>query len=364
LDASKLSRARIAQKLNVSEESVRSWEKKTPPPFSKALALARLLQIPFGFFFLPQPPVQELPIPDFRRLDRSYRPTPEFLQLLNDILVKQDWYREYVKQSIRTTKLKFVGSFEVTSAVSDIAADIRNVIGLTPELRSSVSGWAEYLSTLARHAEEAGILVMRSSVVANSTARPVSTREVQGFAIADPIAPLAFVNSGDFKAAQVFTFAHELAHIWIGQSAISNPDPAALETNRIERFCNRVAAALLVPKTEFSAVWDDTPPESRLRVLSRRFWVSTLVVLRRAHELERISDEQFEALKKQEQENIQTTKAPSGGDFYRNLVVRMSPRFTYSVVSELNRDRLPLRDGARLLGVSPKTLAKFAEMNR
>ncbi len=111
---------------------------------------------------------------------------------------------------------------------------------------------------------------MRSSVVGNSTHRPLSTHEVQGFAIADPVVPVVFVNSGDYKAAQIFTFAHELAHIWIGQSAITNPDETEVDTNRIEAFCNRVAVAVLLPANEFAAAWDDLHPDSRRSRVRRR----------------------------------------------------------------------------------------------
>jgi len=171
-----------------------------------------------------------------------------------------------------------------------------------------------------------------------------------------------FVNSGDFKAAQIFTFAHELAHLWIGQSAIANPDETQPDTNRSEAFCNRVAAAVLLPANEFSAAWDSVHPNSRTVVLPRRFWVSSLAILRRAHELERLSTREFHELVKLERAKLQKAKKPGGGDFYRTLVVRMGSRFTYSVIGELNQSKLLIRDAARLLSISPRSLAKLAEM--
>ena len=111
-----------------------------------------------------------------------------------------------------------------------------------------------------------------------------------------------------------------------------------------------------------AAAWDNLHPDSRIAVLPRRFWVSSLVILRRAHELGRLSTPEFHELVDKERAKLQKAKKPGGGDFYRTLVVRMGSRFTYSVVGEVNQNRLLIRDAARLLSISPRSLAKFAEM--
>ena len=358
-----LSKEEIGQKLHATARQISDWESEAAnPPFQVAQQLAKVLKIPFGFLFLPEPPKEDLPLPDFRTLERNYRPTPDFLALLGDVLVKQDWYRDYIAE-IGEPAPKFVGKFGVESKITDVAASIRDVIGISQALRHSVRSWSEYLSALSRNAEDAGVLVMRSSVVGNSTKRKISAHEVQGFAVSDARAPLVFVNSNDFKASQIFTLVHELAHIWIGQSAISNPDELEVGRDKIEAFCNKVAAQTLVPEEEFLKVWDGNDAEVAISKIAKWFWVSTLVVLRRAHELQRITSPQFQKLKARELEKVAPIAA-GGGDYYRNVVARMGGRLTYAVLGEVQHQRILLREASSLLDMKIPTMLRFAETNR
>jgi transcriptional regulator with XRE-family HTH domain len=117
LDRSRMSRSDVAAKVKVSEQQIRNWERNEPPPFSKARSLAKVLQVLFGYFYLKRPPEDDLPIPDFRRLGREYRPTPELLKLVNDVLVRQDCFKDYLKETGRPTKRPFIAQAAAEAAL-------------------------------------------------------------------------------------------------------------------------------------------------------------------------------------------------------------------------------------------------------
>lgn len=366
LKTSRVQRTVVAEKLKVTVELVEAWEREggPHPSFAKAQELAKLLHVPFGFFFLKEPPHDDLPLPDFRGFDRAYKPSSDLLELLNDILVKQDWFRDHEKDA-GASSLKFVNSYTIRDSIEEVANAIRTRLGITVAVRQAATTWSDYLSILSRRAENAGILVMRSGVVGNLSNRKLEPRELLGFAIADPIAPVVFVNSADYRTSQVFTLAHELAHIWIGQSAIANPDELDVGRNKTEAFCNRVAAEVLVPQREFLNEWRGITSTLDVRVdrTSRRFWVSGYVIARRAHELHEISDEQYETIKKAEGAR-RKKEPPSGGNYYRNVAVRMSQTLTKAVLDDVNSGKLELRDAASLLNMKVPTLVKFAEKEK
>ena len=173
------------------------------------------------------------------------------------MLLKQEWYRDYAISEGRKA-LAFVGRFNLNSSYEKVASDVANELGINAEFRTAASNWEVFLTNFMASAEASGILVIRSGVVASSSKRTLNTKEFRGFVLSDPIAPLVFINGADSTSAQVFTLAHELAHLWIGKSGISNPNPkkrSTDENNTIERFCNQVAAELLVPHAEFLKRW-------------------------------------------------------------------------------------------------------------
>jgi Zn-dependent peptidase ImmA (M78 family) len=214
---------------------------------------------------------------------------------------------------------------------------------------------------MVQRIEAARVLVMRNGVVGNNTRRKLDIKEFRGFALNDEYAPLIFVNAVDTRAAQMFTLAHELGHLWLGQSGVS--DPNIRTRNAAERYCNSVAAELLVPLDQFRALWEvQEAPTRQLERLARHFKVSTLVILIRALEANAITPEQFDVLDQHERERLKGTAGAGGGDFYRTEGSRLGKRFAQAVIVSTCEGRTLYRDAFRLLGIKKvETFQTLAE---
>jgi len=357
----------LAQKVPVKPDKLVEWETgHDQPSFRQARQISKALRIPFGYLFLAQPPAEPIPIPDLRTIAdaESARLSVDLVDVLHDALRKQDWYRERLRAE-EFEPLPFVGAFAMTTPHEDVADDVRDTLGIDSGLRQRSRSWEEFLRFLVLNAEEKRILVMRNSVVGNNSHRPLSVREFRGFALSDPIAPLLFINSRDAKAAQIFTLVHELAHLWIGESGVSNLNMRGRpseERSRIERYCNRVAAEVLIPSGELRNHWN--PRESLDEAvfnLVREFRVSSLVVLRRALDLGLIDRDAFFQRYDIEVARQRPVRTSKGGDPFATYWTRNSKRLTEAVLSSAFEGQMLYRDAALLLGVKVKTLQGLAD---
>ena len=273
-----------------------AWERGEESPTLKQLErFASATHTPVGYLFLQEPPVERVPIPDFRTIGNEHieQPSPDLLDTIYICQQRQEWYRDFARTT-GESPLTFVGSMRLTSDAERAAASLRSALGFNVEERRQIPTWTEALRRFIEQADALGILVMVSGVVGSNNRRKLDPGEFRGLALVDDLAPLVFINGADTKAAQMFTLAHELAHIWLGRSALSDAGPISLLSHEVEIWCNRVAAELLVPLAILREEYQrGTELQIEVNRLARRFKVSTLVILRRIHDAGGLTREQL-----------------------------------------------------------------------
>lgn len=342
-----------------------AWESKEAQPTLKQVeAFAKATYTPVGYLFLQEPPVEKIPIPDFRAMDneRLGHPSPDLLDTIYVCQQRQEWFRNYAR-SMGEQPLAFVGSARVQDAVVPTAARIRTELGFDVNERRRMPTWTDALRHFIEQADGLGILVMCNGVVHNNNYRHLDPKEFRGFAMADDLAPLVFINGADSKAAQMFTLAHELAHIWLGQSAVSDSQAVAVPDQDVERWCNEVAAELLVPlelmRQEYNPNAELADEASRL---ARRFKVSTLVILRRIHDAGGLTRQEFWEAYHAEVARLRAIPRGSGGNFYLTQAARVSKRFAAALVTSTLEGQTRYNDAFRMLGFAKHST--FKELGR
>ena len=353
-----LERARLSpDDLQARFPRLSDWLKENVRPTLKQLdTFARAVHVPVGYLFLPLPPDEPLPIPDFRTVKgRSViRPSPDLLDVIYACQERQSWYRDYARIT-QQPELDFIGCVTLKETPAVTAERMRRTLGFDLDARRDCSTWADALRMFIQQAEQAGVLVMVSGIVGSNTHRGLDVEEFRGFALADKLAPVIFINGTDTKAAQMFTLAHELAHLWLGSSALSNIGMASPSGFRAEEvWCNKVAAELLAPLVVFREQLRDSEfLDDALARLARYFKVSTLVILRRLLDADYLDQAHFEAAWHDELSRLRSIKSSQsgGGNFYKTTPSRVSRRLTRAIIISTLEGQTLYRDALRMLGI-------------
>lgn len=340
-----------------------AWELGDRQPTLKQLErFARATHTPLGYLFLPEPPDEALPIPDFRTLrDEPTRPSPNLLDTIYAMQRRQDWLREERILYQGETR-GFVGSARLTDDPSRIGRDMRRVLGLRDGWAAEAATWEQAVGALRNTIEDTGVMAVINGVVGNNTHRKLDVEEFRGFSLCDEYAPLIFVNGADAKSAQMFTLAHELVHVWLGRAGegLSGFEGLFPGDSDVEDFCNQAAAEFLVPARELLGQWRTAGKKTLpFEALARTFKVSPIVAGRRALDLELVDRETFFAFY-DDYVASQRTPRPGGGDFYNNQNTRVGQMFATQVVRAAKEGRLRFKEAYDLTGLHGRTFESYA----
>lgn len=329
---------------------------ETRPTLKQLEIFAKNTHAPFGFLFLPEPPDEPLPIPDMRTIGNTgvLRPSVDLLDTIYLCQRRQNWYHDYASDN-GAERLKFVGSATLDTPPARVAGDIAERLDFGVEERQKLSGNEKVRRGLIDRIENIGVLVMVNGVVGADTHRKLDPAEFRGFALSDPLAPLIFVNGADAKAAQLFTLVHELAHIWLGRSALSEAAMDSREGRTEEQWCNSVAAEVLLPLNDLRSDYGGQVTVEELERLAKRYKVSTLVVLKRIFDAGFLTWDEYTERYRGEYERVMSLVKDKngdsgGGNYYKTQPLRLSRQFAKAVISSTLEGSTTYREAYQLLG--------------
>lgn len=327
-------------------------EGERSPTLRQLEEFASATHTPVGLLFLTEPPEEHIPIPDYRTMgdEEIARPSPDLLDTIFQCQQRQDWYRTFAEVN-RETPVEFIGALTTNTPIVEAAVSMRSTLGF--DIADRGSTFADTFRILAEKAEDLGVLVMVNGVVGSNTRRKLNPHEFRGFALVDRLAPVVFVNGADTRAAQIFTLVHELAHLWLGESALSDADLGAQSAVAAERWCNQVAAEFLVPGVDLSERYDPRADQlEELDRLARFYKASTLVVLRRIHDAGAMDWGTYRAAYRDELERVLSFAGErgAGGNFYNTQPVRVSKRFARALITDALEGQTLYNEAFRMLG--------------
>lgn len=360
-----LSPETLAEKLNVKPDRVTQWEESGKISIAQADRLAARTYTPLGYLYLEEPPDDSLPIHDLRTRtgDPPRRPSPNLLDTIYQMQRRQAWMRDDLIEN-EEDPLPFVGAYSHRDDHAKVAAAMRDALGLNAGWAAEQGSWRQALSFLRNRVDHAGILVVFNGVVGNSNSRKLDPKEFLGFALVDEYAPLVFVNSAYYIAAQTFTLVHELAHLFVGETGLSALDKLMPADNATEQFCNRTAAEFLVPEEELRAYWPTVRNRKNpYQKIALRFKISAIVAARRLLDLELIERETFFAFyEKNKTQGKGHATASSSGKFRNTQKWRVGPRFASAVTGAVAEGRLLHREAYSLTGLKRNTFDMLRQL--
>jgi len=250
-------RAGAAEKLKHPESVIEAWETgAVKPSLAQAKKVAHAYRYPLNVLYLKEISESFPEIPDLRSSQKNRLVGPESWSPNLRWLIRQGYDRQAIARELLRAEsigsLDWVGSeASMAKKPGDLASQIRDKLNVSIEDQFRWKDTSVAFSEWIDQIEANGVFVHQSN---HHPAYRIETAEMRGLALADNIAPFIILNNYGAPAGKIFTLMHEFTHLWIGKPGISGDvlfRNAKTNQERIELYCNRVAAEILIPDSEY-----------------------------------------------------------------------------------------------------------------
>jgi Zn-dependent peptidase ImmA (M78 family)/transcriptional regulator with XRE-family HTH domain len=353
-----------ARKVGTTAQILQNWEDGTAFPTIKQLRkLAKAYMRPICMFFLPELPEEPERIKDFRRIpDVHLQEMSSALRFEVRLALERREEAIDLASDLGDEPSTIDLSVSLQDDAEQVAARIRETLGVSITNQFKWGSKRQAFNAWRKSLENLGILIFQTGVLRHLVVNP---DEARGFSISDQPFPVIVVNSGDHPAAKCFTLIHEFAHILLHDGGLCDLHyifRARTERERVEVFCNQLAGSVLVPEDELvnqdiirhhgkNPEWSD----DELRELSRTFWVSWEVILRRLLVLGRTTREFYQAWRadrKDEYPGVPDRGEPRISTPTR-VVIRNGRLFPTLVLRALRNRNITMFEASEILSAGP-----------
>ena len=354
----------VADAENVSEELIKKWESGDEmPTIAKLRRLAKRYKYPLMIFYLPKPQHQFSMVKDFRLTKNASKRafSPKLCFGIRRAQELQAWAAGLL-ESEEVETVDFVESISEQDDVSRVANDLRMRLNVTISMQLQCETDHEALKLWRENIEELGCFVFQIS--------GVEVKEMRGFALPNEYAPAVVVNAREFPTPRIFTMVHELVHVLLGQTVITGESELYYsKTTRVaktERFCNQVAAATIVPESDFRAKipsdWKQRDDEI-IRELATVYRVSRATVALRLFELGYAKKQWLSSKMRLYNTNRPSKRHSQGGPTREVLALSQNGRmFSTLAVSAFHAGTIHGGELTSLLNLKLKHLGKFESL--
>lgn len=356
-----LSVSDVAKRLKCPISKIEDWESGNSfPTYPQLEKLAyQIYKRPLAIFFLPQSPEEITPQREFRTLPTTdlkdldpdtymqIRRAHAFQLALRELFGTHNPNERCIWQELSLSRSR---------SVIGQAASIRSYLGISLEKQILWKDDDHALKQWRKAIEDKGVFIFKDSF---------KQKDISGFCLVDNQFPIVFLNNSTTKTRQIFSLFHELAHLLLNINGLSKFDQEYVERlpdeeKQIERFCNSIAAEILIPLSDFREQEKGFPAEvkraseQQFSELAGRYGVSREAVLRRFLDQGLVTSAFYE---QKAREWASQQKNGTGGNWYATHNIYLSDRFAKEVVSRHYNNQLSLEQAADMLGIKPRNFA-------
>ena len=361
-----ISKSDVITKLNkktIKEDNLDNWENGSELiDINTAKKLAKLYGISLAVLYMPHIPKNIQPeIKDLRQIKGTF--SKNSILLMRKLMGHYEWVREYLINENKI-ELDFVGMVSLNNNINYSLSIFKNIL----EIEIDFSKDSEHnFKKIIKKLEEKNIFISIANSYNCNHHYKVPVEEIRGFAIADKIAPFIFINSSDSNNAKLFTLIHELTHILLGETGISNLYlNYKVIQNNIENYCNKVASEFLMPSKIFIDLWvnNNNNLTDKIKYISNKLPVSKLAILVRAKTLNYVKDDIiFNDLFNKFSKIKYNNSYKKNGFANPNLLIRNlnTKMFSNYVLKAYNNNNITLKDVCNLLSIKPYRFQKYIE---